>query len=143
MNASLENKRRSMAIGKIAKELKNLIIELDKDPLGNAYILLEADDRIRELILTNLKDIPEAVFIQFFYCNLRHHLWAHITNEASLRVSDETTCRIMCKIKTGLNSLAVALEKGDKLLIYDALVELTYGYIAELNKGGTLIDSRI
>lgn len=129
-------KRREAAFYQIADEVKSAIIQLEKDPLKKAYALIRADDRIRDLVTSNYSDIPDAVFLQFFYNNIRYHLWMHVAADASLRLSDETTENIINAIKIGLNRLVDGLERNDKTKIYDALVELTSGYLAELNKGG-------
>lgn len=126
--------RSKIALKQIAQELRNALNEFDQPSQKRFYVLLNADDHIRELVQNEYFDIPAAVFLQFFYSNFRYHLWMHVTGDASLRISDTMSTNIINKIKIGLNNLVIGLENDDRIKIYEALIETTYGYLDELSK---------
>jgi len=126
--------QRKMALRLLAGEFKTVVDDLEEDPLKKARALITADDNIKDLIRKDYRDIPDAVFLQFFYSLIRYHIWMHIAADVSSRISDNKIEGILNAVKIGLNNLAEALERDDKIKMYDALVELVFSYLNELNK---------
>lgn len=117
----------------IAQIFKKTTEDLNRNPMG-VYVLKDAEDRLREIVNKKYTNIPDAMFLVFFYENFRYHLWFHIAADASLRVSDAQTVQIIDQVAKGLNMLARALELYDKKEIYDALKYMIYNYLVELNR---------
>ncbi len=130
--------KKKEAASEIAEKLRWAVEQLEQDPLKKAYVLREVEEEIKKLVQEKYSNDPEAVFLMFFYTNLRYHLWMHLAADASLRLTDSETERIINKIKEGLNALveSLSLERPDKGDIYNKLSSLVFGYLNELNKVG-------
>lgn len=128
----MENNKK--ALSEIAQEFRWTVDNLEKDPLKKAYVLREVDEHIRKIVEDKYSNNREALFLMFFYANLRYHLWMHVAGDASLKITDSQTKRIIQQIKSGLNELAESLERDDKAKIYNALVNIIFNYLNELNK---------
>ncbi len=120
---------------KIAEIITTNINELEKKPM-ELFLLKRINDQIENDVYCKDEknmDHKDLVFFRYFYCNFLEHIWFHLACDASLRVSDEKTIRIIQKVIQGLKVLSKAYLRANKEEIYNAFMDLTYSYFKELN----------
>lgn len=117
---------------KLSEILRTTSESLSENP-RDAYILRKAENEISKLAMEQPK--AKLRFVDFFFKLLRHHVWVHVAGDASVKISDEKSERIIQTIANGLYELSqsVAIQKDTNIL--HALINIVVNYLDELEKG--------
>lgn len=120
------------ALTKLSEILARASKLLSDNPV-DTYILRQTENEITKLSTEHPE--PTLRFIDFLFRMLRHHIWVHVAGDASVEITDERSEKIIRSISQGLQKLSQSLSEGKEEIIFHALVDLTIGYLNELEKG--------